>query len=103
MFGLRDSDILSIRNVLENYPEVEKAYIFGSRAKGNFKNGSDVDIAIEGANVPYDTVVKISGILNEETIMPYMFDVLDYHAINNQDLTDHIDKNGVLFYKKSIL
>lgn len=100
MFGLRDSDILSIRNILENYPEVENAYIFGSRAKGNFKNGSDVDIAVEGPNIRFDIVLKISGVLNEETMMPYMFDVLDYHSIVNQDLTDHITKNGVLFYQK---
>lgn len=100
MFGLRDSDIVSISHVLDSYPEVERAYIFGSRAKGNFSNGSDIDIAVEGVNVPFDIILKIAATLNEETMMPYMFDVLDYHAIVNQDLKDHIDKNGVLFYQK---
>ena len=48
MCGLLDRDIKYIRKALEKYDEIEKAVIFGSRAMGNYKKGSDVDIAIDG-------------------------------------------------------
>ena len=101
MFGLKDSDILSIKNVLARYPEVKKAYIFGSRAKGNFKNGSDVDIAIIGEEIDFSHILQISAFLNENTEMPYIFDVLDYDSITNKDLVAHIDRVGILFYEEN--
>ena len=100
MFGLQESDIISIKYALENYPEIKEAYIFGSRAKGNYRKGSDVDIALKGDNIPFADILTIAGYLNEDTIMPYHFDVLDYDAIQNQHLTEHIDRAGILFYKK---
>lgn len=100
MFGLLDSDIVSIKNVLEKHPEVKQAYIFGSRAKGNYRNGSDVDIALKGDGILFKNVLTISSFLNEETLMPYQFDVLDYAAIQAEHLADHIDRMGILFYEK---
>jgi len=101
MFGLKDSDILTIKHVLEHYSQIRKAYIFGSRAKGNYKNGSDIDIAIQGDSLSYHIVLNISKYLNEETLMPYYFDVLDYDSILNKELTKHIDNLGILFYEKN--
>ncbi|WP_204226487.1 nucleotidyltransferase domain-containing protein [Clostridium botulinum] len=51
MFGLLERDIKYINEVLDKFEEIEKAIIFGSRAMGNYKKGSDVDIAIIGKNV----------------------------------------------------
>lgn len=101
MFGLRDSDILAIKQILELYPQVQKAHIFGSRAKGNYKNGSDIDIAIQGKSISYSTILNISEVLNEETMMPYHFDVLDYNSIQNNDLIEHINRAGIVFYESS--
>ncbi|MCF2445165.1 nucleotidyltransferase domain-containing protein [Dyadobacter sp. CY345] len=103
MFGLSESDILAINQVLASYPGIGEAYIFGSRAKGNYKNGSDVDIAIKGENVSFNLIMDISDYLNEETMMPYYFDVLNYHSINNKELSEHIDRAGVLIYKNKYL
>ncbi|TDE13812.1 nucleotidyltransferase family protein [Dyadobacter psychrotolerans] len=100
MFGLQETDILAIQHALENYPGVKEAYIFGSRAKGNYRKGSDVDIALKGDNISFSHILTIAGYLNEDTMMPYHFDVLDYDAIQNQQLTEHIDRAGILFYKK---
>ena len=100
MFGLQESDIISIKYALENYPEIKEAYIFGSRAKGNYRKGSDVDIAVKGNNISFSDILTIAGYLNEDTFMPYHFDVLDYDSIQNQQLTEHIDRAGILFYKK---
>lgn len=99
-FGLLDSDLEAIVSVLRNYAQVERAYIFGSRAKGNFKNGSDVDIALKGDELDFDTVNQISYFLNEETNMPYKFDVLNYHYIKEPELVIHIDRVGVEVFKR---
>jgi len=100
MFGLRDSDISDIIQVLEKFPEVESARIFGSRAKGNYRNGSDVDLAVFGNNISFERIIHISSVLNEETMMPYYFDVLDYYSIENADLVRHIDRIGKIIYSK---
>ncbi|MDD2798289.1 MAG: nucleotidyltransferase domain-containing protein [Bacteroidales bacterium] len=101
MFGLKDADIEAICVILATHQEVDEAIIFGSRAKGNFKNGSDVDIALKGNTITFSTINAISFELNEESLMPYKFDILNYHTIKNSDLKEHIDRIGVSFYKKS--
>ena len=99
-FGLTQTDLDAIVAVVGHLPEVEEAVIFGSRAKGNYTAGSDVDIALKGAAVSHATASYISYKLNEETQMPYHFDVLNYQLISNPDLTNHIDRVGVPFYKQ---
>lgn len=103
MFGLDLSDIQSIQEILGQFPEVHQALIFGSRAKGNFRPGSDIDIAIKGDEATHSIASKISGILNEDTIMPYHFDVLSYRELNNKELISHIDKAGKELYNSSLL
>ena len=99
-FGLLDTEIETIIEALNKHPKVERAYIFGSRAKGNFKNGSDVDIALKGIGLDFDTLSKISYFLNEETNMPYKFDVLIYEGISEPILQKHIDRVGIEFYNR---
>ena len=53
-FGVEDHIIEEITRVLQEYPKVDKAYIFGSRAMGNYRLDSDIDIAIKG----YDLTVE---------------------------------------------
>lgn len=100
VFGLKQGDLESIIAIIQQQAEVEEALIFGSRAKGNYKNGSDIDIALKGADVNNTTTGIISYLLNEETQMPYHFDILNYHTIANKDLVKHIDRAGMRFYKK---
>lgn len=101
MYGLRNSDIKYIQKLLSQHPGVEKAVVFGSRAKGNAKAGSDVDIALIGNNLE-ESLWQIHDHLEEESPMPYFFDIVDYHKINNPNLISHIDRVGkVLFNRKS--
>ena len=99
-FGLKGTDLENIISVISQHPEVEEAYIFGSRALGNFKRGSDVDIALKGEKLNFEITTHIGYLLNEETIMPYKFDVLNYHTINNTDLSRHIDRVGIDFFTR---
>ena len=92
-FGLPESDLEYLINTIKQFPEIDKAVIFGSRAMGNFKKGSDVDIALLG-KIKEETLLKISRNFNEESPLPYFFDVLIFENINNGDLKVHILKEG---------
>lgn len=98
--GLLDNDISLIRKGAEAFPEIERVILFGSRAKGNYKPGSDVDLAIIGKAVTYDTAVRLSVLFNEEMPLPYYFDVLNYNSIQEPLLIEHIDRNGVPLYQR---
>ena len=97
-FGLRESDLEIILAILKEFPQVQEAIIFGSRAKGNHRNGSDLDIALKGPDLNLEISSSISYRLNEETILPYKFDILDYKSIHNSELTSHIDRIGKTIY-----
>lgn len=98
--GLREDDITAIINVLVKYSEVETALIYGSRAMGNFKKGSDIDLALKGKKLTSDQCAHIHFELEEETLLPYFFDVTNYQTINNVKLKEHIDSFGIIFYQR---
>lgn len=92
-FGLRSADLAYICNVLYGISGLERAVVFGSRAKGNFRKGSDVDIALFG-RVDAKAVNDASRSLNEESMLPYHFDLIQYSAIELPELRQHIDRVG---------
>ena len=100
MFGLTNSDLQSIVEIIKTYPQIDEAIIFGSRALNTHKRGSDIDIALKGKEIGL-AASSISGILNEESHLPYFCDVLDYDLIDNEDLKDHINRVGQQIYKKT--
>ena len=72
-FGLRDKDLDNIIKTMQQFSEIKKAAIFGSRAKGNYKPGSDVDIAIWGNDISFTTLSRINAILEEESAYAIFF------------------------------
>ncbi len=97
-FGISDKSYHLIVNSFLKYPEVESVIVFGSRAKGNFKTGSDIDLAIKGENCTPQTAFNLSAFLNEELPVPYHIDIVYYNDLDNKDLKEHIDRVGKLFY-----
>ena len=93
-FGLQDADLAYICSVLGEFAEIKKAVIFGSRAKGNYKPGSDVDLAIFGDNITFTTIAKLHSRLEEEGPLPYFFDIVDYTHLDHPELKAHIDRVG---------
>lgn len=87
MYGLSQREVDVMNEVLKSL-DIQKVVLFGSRAKGNYKKGSDVDLAIVGDER------KVSYILNEETNLPYVFDVVNLHKITNKNLIEHIERIG---------
>lgn len=100
MFGLSENALSIIQNELASHIEIEQASIFGSRAKGNHKPGSDIDIAIIGKNLDALLALNINGKLNESSPLPFRFDIVNYNDISNPDLKSHIDRVGKIFYKR---
>lgn len=99
-FGISPKSFALIVEVLKRFNEVESAIIFGSRAKGNFQNGCDIDIALVGKNLTSEIVFEITGILNERLPIPYHVDVVNYNSIASHELKEHIDRVGKEFYRK---
>lgn len=100
MFGLKNGELESIRSVLSKYPEIEKAMVFGSRAMGNFKPGSDFDLALFGREIPRQTILSLYDKLNEVSNLPYHFDIVNYNEISSPDFKKHIDDFGVTIWNK---
>lgn len=101
MHGLTSKDLETISTVLEKYPNVEQAVLFGSRAKGTHRPGSDVDIALKGTELD-KAVLQVSTYLNQESLLPYCFDIVDYTTLNNEQLIEHIDRVGKLIYSRNL-
>ncbi len=98
-FGLTDKQIAGIEEVLSGFSDINEVVIYGSRAMGNFKPGSDVDLVLKG-KVDEMTADRISRLLNDETNLPYIFDVAVFDTISNEQLRDHIRQFGKIFYRK---
>lgn len=94
-FGLSEKTIEIIKKLLSNYPPIKEVKIFGSRAKGNYKPSSDIDLALFG-NIDDKLLRHIASEL-DELPTPYQFDVLNYNDIDNENLKNNIDKFGKIF------
>ena len=98
-FGLTDAQLAEITAILQKYPEVGRGIIFGSRAMGNYKEASDIDLAIKGEDVTFKTEINISGDL-EDSELPFLCDVVNYNTIDHPPFKEHIDTEGVTFYRR---
>jgi len=96
-FGLSEETIQKIQSVFSKFPEIEKAILYGSRAKGNFKSGSDIDLSLEGKNLNHDLLTSIASEL-DDLLLPYTVDLSIYTSLHHQELEEHIRRVGVLFY-----
>ncbi|MDR2898644.1 MAG: nucleotidyltransferase domain-containing protein [Spirochaetaceae bacterium] len=96
--GLSSKDKMLIASVLATESAVEKATVFGSRAKGNYKKYSDVDIALYGCLTSHDAE-RIRLALDELALI-YSFDVAAYNELKNAALKEHIDRIGVVVYER---
>lgn len=96
-FGLPEKTIELITNLLSSFSEIKEVKIFGSRAKGNYKSGSDIDMAIFG-DISEKLLRHIAFELDELST-PYKFDIINYNKIDNLKLKQNIDETGKIFYR----
>ena len=99
-FGLTDATIEKIGGVLAGHPQVEQALLYGSRAKGNYKNGSDIDLTLVGQGLQTDDLLKIMGEL-DDLLLPHMIDLSIFHQLTHPELIEHIRRVGIIFYERA--
>jgi type I restriction enzyme S subunit len=98
-FGLDKSIIDALQAVLEGNSKVDKVVLFGSRAKGNYKNGSDIDLAVKGFELTAKDILNLHVALADLNLI-YEIDLLNYDTINEPELKAHIDRVGIEFYSR---
>ena len=98
-YGLSLEHINRIKNIFISKSEIEEVLLYGSRAKGNYKPNSDIDLTIKVNKVTPDLLNKIS-IQLDDLFLPYTFDISLYDQIKNDDILEHINRVGIVFYKK---
>jgi predicted nucleotidyltransferase len=98
--GLSETTVERIREVLAHYPEVEKVILYGSRAKGSHRPGSDIDLTLCGSRLNHTLLTRINNEL-DDLLLPYQLDLSLFETLNHPALIDHIHRVGVTFYEPS--
>jgi uncharacterized protein len=98
-FGLPAMTVATIRRILAEAPAVEKAVIYGSRAKGNYRPGSDIDLTLFGKGLDLDLLGEIAARLDESPI-PYQVDLSIFDQLGHAGLREHIERVGKVFYER---
>ena len=93
-FGISDTDLNKITSLLRSIEGIEKAKIFGSRALGTYRDGSDIDIAVTAPAMDHTQFLRLATSL-DDLMLPYKIDLIIMHHIANDALTEHIEKVGI--------
>ncbi len=99
-FGLSQSSMAILTDIFSQNQQVEKVILYGSRAKGNFNNRSDIDLVVIGNQLNRHIVGKIISEVNDSNC-PHTVDIQILVNIKNQDLSQHIARVGQIFYEKA--
>ena len=98
--GLSERTVARIRGVLAQFPEVEKAVLYGSRAKGTHRPGSDIDLTLCGSGLGPTLLARIDTEL-DDLLLPYQMDLSLFANLTHPELLDHIRRVGVPLYERS--
>ena len=92
--GIRQKVINEIKDYAGLY-ELKKVILFGSRARGDYKEKSDIDLAVTGGNV-----AAFSIAVDENTSTLLKFDIVDLDASVQEELSQSIEREGIVIYEK---
>jgi len=97
-YGLSERTLNTLDSIFRKYSGIKEVILYGSRAKGNYRAGSDIDITLKTTSVfCWNDLLRISSDFDDSD-MPYFVHVSIYDMLKNSDLTDHIDKVGKVLY-----
>ena len=98
-FGLSEKSMEIIRGIYSQFPQIKSVILYGSRARGNFKPGSDIDMTIVAApSFDFSALAKVNMMFHESSL-PYLYDISDFSKLTNPDLIEHIKRCGKVIYK----
>ncbi|MFV0341465.1 MAG: nucleotidyltransferase domain-containing protein [Anaerocolumna sp.] len=100
MYGLKESDVNYIINQVQKIDEIEKVSIFGSRAKGTYRENSDIDIVVYGTNIDKLLLYKLYELLEENAPYPFFVDIVHYE-VSDEILRKEVDINSIVIYART--
>lgn len=98
--GLAKKTVAQIIAVFDDFPEVSTAVVFGSRAKGTHKRGSDIDLALVGENLDWRTAGRIDSAL-DDLPTPYRFSLIVIGERTDPELAAHIRRVGIPLFERA--
>lgn len=98
-YGLPERTVEQICAVLAQYPDVDRAVLYGSRAKGNHRPGSDIDLTLYGPGLTAKLCATITEAL-DDLLLPYTIDLSVFSELKHPELEAHIQRVGVVFYER---
>lgn len=93
-YGIKTQIWDKILTVLQSNPVIQEVILFGSRAKGNYRPGSDIDLCLKGSQITYQDI-KVLQAKFEELDLPWKIDLLNYESITDTAVLEHIDRVGI--------
>lgn len=97
--GLPEDVVRKMGEIFRDCPEIDRVLLYGSRAMGNWRNGSDIDLCVEAVNLTLPELWAIENRI-DDLLLPWKVDLSLRHQIDNPDLLDHIDRVGQIFYQR---
>lgn len=98
-FGLSPEALIKIKAVFDGYPQVDRVRVFGSRALGRHRTGSDLDLAVDGTNLGLNDLLELHLRL-DNLLLPYKFDLVAFAQISEPSLREHIERAGVTLFER---
>lgn len=96
-FGLTSEVITKLRAELGRTAHLQRAVVFGSRAKGNYRHGSDIDLALFGSELTDADLLDLEGRI-DDLLLPYQVDLCLVDTLESADLLAHIERVGQPLY-----
>lgn len=98
-YGLADDELHKLITLFAKHSKIDRVILYGSRAKGNFRTGSDVDITLVGENLDKATLNSLE-LQIDDLLLVYQFDISIFHQLANSDLVEHIERVGKIIYER---
>jgi uncharacterized protein len=100
-FGLPENAIENMSKVFALHPEIDQVVLYGSRAMGNFKPGSDIDLTLVGDEIDLNLLLQVDNEI-DDLLLPWMVDLSIFHNLENAELINHIETDGITIYKNEV-
>ncbi len=99
-FGLSQATMQKLVHIFSTQQKVQRVVIYGSRAKGNYREGSDIDLVLDAPDISFLEKLNLNTAISESNI-PYLVDLSVLHELKHPGLLDHIERIGQVFYSRS--
>jgi len=98
-YGLTSETIERLQRIFSHYGQISEVILYGSRAKGTYTEGSDIDLTLKGEDIDFSTLQQIMDEI-DNLLLPWLFDLSIYSKLDNKDILEHIDRVGISMYNK---